>query len=249
MPLPLTVVDAFTSSPFGGNPAAIVLLERAADEGWMRQVAAELNLSETAFVVPRPDGDHDLRWFTPTVEVDLCGHATLAAAAVLGGTARFHTRSGLLSCTGEDDGRITLDLPAIAVAATSANGWATALGIGEVLGAWEGGGWTLVEAVSPADVEAATPDRALVMALGGHVVLVADDTAARSSGFYSVCRTFVPAAGIDEDPVTGSAHCAIAPWLGARTGRTAFRCHQASSRRGVLHAAGAARRRPAASAP
>ncbi|MFN8019704.1 MAG: PhzF family phenazine biosynthesis protein, partial [Acidimicrobiales bacterium] len=108
------------------------------------------------------------------------------------------------------------------------------LGTPEVRGAWEGGGWALVEAASPQDVEAAAPDRALVMALGGHVVLVADDASERRSGYDSVCRTFVPAAGIDEDPVTGSAHCAIGPWLAERTGRRTFRCLQASARRGEM---------------
>src|SRR6202050_849536 len=99
MTLELTVVDAFTDQPFSGNPAAVAVVDAFPEVARMHAVATEINLSETAFVVPRPDGDHDLRWFSPSVEVDLCGHATLAAAHVLGGWARFHTRSGLLTCT------------------------------------------------------------------------------------------------------------------------------------------------------
>ncbi len=98
------MVDAFTTEPFRGNPAAVAVLDAFADDARMRAVAREMNLSETAFVVPREDGDHDLRWFTPAVEVDLCGHATLAAAHVLGGSVRFHTRSGVLACIRTDDG-------------------------------------------------------------------------------------------------------------------------------------------------
>ena len=98
MPAPITIVDAFTDQPFSGNPAGIVQLAEPAPAAWMQAVAAEVNLAETAFLVPRDDGDHDLRWFTPTVEVDLCGHATLASAHVLGGSNRFHTRSGVLTC-------------------------------------------------------------------------------------------------------------------------------------------------------
>src|SRR5215469_8459011 len=103
MGLVLTVVDAFTDRPFAGNPAAVAVVDRFPDEDRMQAVAREMNLSETAFVAPRPDGDHDLRWFSPTVEVDLCGHATLASAHVLGGAAHFHTRSGALVCTPADD--------------------------------------------------------------------------------------------------------------------------------------------------
>ena len=111
MPLTLVVVDAFTDTPFTGNPAAVCLLDHPADERWMQQVADEMHLSETAFAVRRADGDHDLRWFTPTTEVDLCGHATLATASVLG-SGRFHTRSGVLTCTVRSDGRVEMDLPA-----------------------------------------------------------------------------------------------------------------------------------------
>ncbi|MDQ4131191.1 MAG: PhzF family phenazine biosynthesis isomerase, partial [Actinomycetota bacterium] len=112
MVLEVTVVDAFTAEPFSGNPAAVAILEAFADDARMQAVAREMNLSETAFLVRRPDGDHDLRWFTPIIEADLCGHATLAAAHVLGGTARFHTRSGPLACVLAADGWIEMDFPA-----------------------------------------------------------------------------------------------------------------------------------------
>ncbi len=112
MPLVLTVVDAFTDRPFTGNPAAVAVVDAFPPDDRMQAVANELNLSETAFVVPRSDGHHDLRWFSPTVEVDLCGHATLAAAHLFGGAATFHTRSGVLACTRGDDGRIEMDFPA-----------------------------------------------------------------------------------------------------------------------------------------
>ncbi|HUD17516.1 MAG TPA: PhzF family phenazine biosynthesis isomerase, partial [Acidimicrobiales bacterium] len=106
MPLDLTVVDAFTERPFGGNPAAVAVVDRFPDDSEMQLIAREMNLSETAFAASRADGSYDLRWFTPTVEVDLCGHATLATAHVLGGTGRFVTRSGLLTCSTEEDGWI-----------------------------------------------------------------------------------------------------------------------------------------------
>lgn len=236
MSLPITVVDAFTDQPFAGNPAAVVLLPDPASATWMQAVAAEVNLAETAFLVPRADGDHDLRWFTPTVEVDLCGHATLASAHVLGGSNRFHTRSGVLICDVADGGSITLDLPATSITTAGTDGWAAAIGlpVDAVLAASEGGGWALVEVGTAADVEAAAMDRPALLALGGHAIVVADTTGDEAVPFDSVCRTFVPAAGIDEDPVTGSAHCVIAPWLAARTGRTTFRGRQASRRGGVV---------------
>jgi predicted PhzF superfamily epimerase YddE/YHI9 len=236
MPHPITIVDAFTDRPFAGNPAGIVVLPAPAPEAWMQAVAAEVNLAETAFLVPRPDGDHDLRWFTPTVEVDLCGHATLASAHVLGSSHRFHTRSGVLTCDVLADGSITLDLPAISVEPAPTDGWDAVFGqhAGTVRAAWGGGGWALVEVPDAAHVEAAVPDRDALLAFGGHAILAADTTDDTSTPYDSVCRTFVPAAGIDEDPVTGSAHCALAPWLADRTGRTTFLGRQASARGGTI---------------
>src|SRR4051794_11606485 len=178
MPVPLFVVDAFTDRPFSGNPAAVCLLEAPATEDWMQAVAAEVNLAETAFLVPRADGDHDLRWFTPTVEVDLCGHATLASAHVLGGANRFHTRSGVLTCEASGDGSITVDLPATQVDPADPAGWDAVLGLapGRVVAAWEGGGWALVQVETAADVEAAVPVRDALLEFGGHAIVAADTT-------------------------------------------------------------------------
>ncbi|MEZ5203830.1 MAG: PhzF family phenazine biosynthesis protein [Acidimicrobiales bacterium] len=237
MALPISVVDAFTDAPFSGNPAGVVVLDGPAPDGWMQAVAAEVNLAETAFVTERADGDHDLRWFTPTVEVPLCGHATLATAHVLGGDRRFHTRSGILRCTANADGSITLDLPATRLAGSaSPAGWGATLGLSTdpVVDVLEGSGWTLVELPTAADVAACAPDRQALLHAGGHAIVVADTSGDPSSPYDSVCRMFAPSAGIDEDPVTGAAHCILATWLADRTARTTFRCHQASARGGVL---------------
>jgi len=230
----ITVVDAFADRPFRGNPAAVCLLPEAADEAWMQAVAAEMNLSETAFVVARTDGGHDLRWFTPTVEVDLCGHATLASAHVLGGAAVFHTRSGALTCRRGAGGRIEMDFPAIPVRPLDEPpDWASALGVSDdgIVGVHRGGGWVLVELTSAAELRALTPDRQSIMELGGGVAVMA---AGDRPGVDSVCRVFVPGAGIDEDPVTGSAHCMLAPIWAERTGRTELVGEQASPRGGVV---------------
>ncbi len=236
MPVRLTVVDSFTDRPFAGNPAAVAELDRPAPEAWMQAVAAEVHLSETAFVVPRADGDHDLRWFTPTVEVDLCGHATLAAAHVLGTACRFHTRSGVLTCAPGADGTVEMDFPAQAPDLASPGdgaAWAAALGldVGDVAAtARSASGWDLVEVPDPATVGRAVLDRERAMALGGHVIVAA----AGGDGVDVTSRVFAPTAGIDEDPVTGSAHCVLAPWLAARTGGTSFTGRQASARGGIV---------------
>ncbi|HRW37016.1 MAG TPA: PhzF family phenazine biosynthesis protein [Aquihabitans sp.] len=238
MTLPITVVDAFTDQPFSGNPAGIVVLEEAAPDAWMQAVAAEVNLAETAFLAPRADGEWDLRWFTPTVEVDLCGHATLASAQVLGGEQAFHTRSGVLRCSPAGEGAIALDLPGTRPTPTDDDlgSWAAALGLatGAVVAVLEGAGWSFVEVASVDDVTTAAMHRPALLALGGHAIVVADATADDAVGFDSVCRTFAPSAGIDEDPVTGSAHCLIGPWLAERTGRTSFLGRQASARGGTV---------------
>ena len=232
----ITIVDSFTDTPFAGNPAGVCVLAEPTTDAWMQAVAAELNLSETAFVVPRDDGDDDLRWFTPTTEIDLCGHATLASAHVLGGARRFHTRSGVLTCGSRGDGAITLDFPASPpVPVADPPDWAPALGVpsDRVLGVWSTpNGWTLVELADAADVRAAVPDRAAILARGGHMVAAA--TAGDRPGIDSVARVFAPALGIDEDPVTGAAHCVLAPWLAGRTGRERFTGEQASARGGIV---------------
>ncbi|MEP0545753.1 MAG: PhzF family phenazine biosynthesis protein [Rhodothermales bacterium] len=238
MPVPMYQVDAFTDTAFRGNPAAVCLLDRAASAEWMQHVAAEMNLSETAFLVPRADG-FDLRWFTPTVEVDLCGHATLASAHVLWetgrlspeATARFHTRSGLLTATRSGD-LITLDFPATAPQPADApDGLAAALGVEPVHIARSRFDY-LVEVGGEAAVRSLAPDfRALgaIDVVRGIIV-----TARGSNGIDFVSRFFAPAAGVDEDPATGSAHCCLAPYWVDKLGRNPLAAFQASARGGTL---------------
>jgi predicted PhzF superfamily epimerase YddE/YHI9 len=200
----------------------------------MQDLAAEMNLSETAFVTGRPDGDYDLRWFTPTVEVDLCGHATLASAHVLGGSCRFHTRSGPLTCRPAADGRIEMEFPAITVARVDEPpDWSKALGtsVDRIAGVYEAPGWVLVELASADDVRAVAPDRDAILELGGYALVTA---AGDKPGVDSVCRMFGPAAGIDEDPVTGSAHCVLAPFWADRLGRDDLVGEQVSRRGGTV---------------
>jgi predicted PhzF superfamily epimerase YddE/YHI9 len=235
MAQPITVVDAFADAPFSGNPAAVCVLSEPADESWMQAVATELNLPMTAFVAPRSDGDHDLRWFSPTTEVAMCGHATLASMHVLDREVRFHTKSGLLTGGPVGDGRIEMAFPAIpSMPVADEPAWAEALGLvpEQVVGVWAGGEWGLVELALPADVRAAAPDRTAILDLGGAVIAVA--TPGEESDVDSVCRVFSPSTGNDEDAVTGSAHCVIGPWLAARTGRTEFTGRQASARGGTV---------------
>jgi PhzF family phenazine biosynthesis protein len=233
---PIVVVDSFTDVPFAGNPAAVCVLPHPTTEAWMQAVAREMNLSETAFLVRRDDDDHDLRWFTPTVEIDLCGHATLASAHVIGGSAGYHTRSGLLTCRQADDGQIEMDFPSRPPEPPRANppDWSRALGVqaDRIVAVLPLGERALVELASPADVRACVPDRSAILELGGFVIVTA--APGDRDGVDSVSRVFGPGVGIDEDPVTGGAHCTIAPWLAARTGRTTFVGEQASARGGVV---------------
>ncbi len=241
MPLPLFQVDAFTDEAFRGNPAAVCLLGGAAPEDWMQRVAAEMNLSETAFLAPSGDG-YRLRWFTPTVEVDLCGHATLASAHILweagqlrpDDTARFHTRSGLLTAT-RSDGEIVLDFPASPVEdADAPAGLAEALGIAPQRVA-RGRFDYLVEVASEAEVRGLRPDfRALGAVEVERGIMV---SAPGSDGVDFVSRFFAPAAGVDEDPVTGSAHCVLAPYWSHRLGRDELVGYQASARGGTVRVA------------
>lgn len=234
MTIRFSVVDAFTEQPFRGNPAAVCLLPEPAPAVWMQAVAAEFNLPMTAFVMPRPAGGHDLRWFTPVVEVELCGHATLATAHVLGGIQEFHTRSGTLRCERRQDGSIEMDFPAIPVRPVADPSTVErAAGVpGGVSGVWAGDGWWLAEVSGPDAVRQARPDEALLRAFGGVLIVVAAQGG--RPGVDSVCRVFEPAAGLAEDPVTGSAHCVIAPWLAARSGRNEFVGEQLSARGGVV---------------
>lgn len=239
MTIPIFQVDAFTDRPFHGNPAAVCLLDAARDEAWMQAVAAEMNLAETAFVSPRDDG-YDLRWFTPTCEVDLCGHATLASAHALWETkrlhqdtvARFHTKSGWLTAH-QRDGLIELDFPA--TPADPAPAFTASLA--EALGTpveWAGRSrYDLVARVTSAEtVRRVAPDLALVGALPCRGVIV---TAKGDDGVHDfVSRFFGPQSGVDEDPVTGSAHCALAPYWAAILGRTSLVGFQASPRGGTV---------------
>jgi PhzF family phenazine biosynthesis protein len=239
MTIPLFQVDAFTDRPFHGNPAAVCLLEAARDEEWMQAVAAEMNLAETAFVSPREEG-YDLRWFTPTCEVDLCGHATLASAHVLWETkrlpiataARFHTKSGWLTAR-RRDGLIELDFPATPPDPAPAFAQSLAAAVRAPV-AWAGQSrFDLVARLSSADaVRRAMPDLALVGALPCRGVIV---TAESDDGTHDfVSRFFGPQSGVDEDPVTGSAHCALAPYWAGVLGRTTLVGFQASARGGTV---------------
>jgi PhzF family phenazine biosynthesis protein len=231
-------VDSFTNRAFAGNPAAVCLLPSPATDAWMQEVAREMNLSETAFLVRRADG-FNLRWFTPTVEVELCGHATLASAHILWETsvlrpdqsARFHSRSGLL--TAERRGEwIELDFPA--KPEEPAKPWeelVTGLGITpRYVGKSQFD--YLVEADSERAVRSLTPDFALLKRTKARGVSVT----ARGEGreFDFVSRFFAPGAGIDEDPVTGSSHCVLGPYWAKRLGKTEFVAYQASARGGVV---------------
>jgi PhzF family phenazine biosynthesis protein len=238
---PLFQVDAFASGPFTGNPAAVCLLERPADPAWMQAVAAEMNLSETAFVHAldgKAPARFGLRWFTPTVEVELCGHATLATAHVLWDTnnlatdtdARFETRSGVLTASRSGD-EVELDFPADPVTAAEPEpGLLDALGLAEVAVASRGRvGW-LLEVADAGAVRNARPDFFRLAAFDSAVLTAPADDAA----YDFVSRFFGPKYGIDEDPVTGSAHCALGPYWADRLGTRELTGFQASSRGGVV---------------
>lgn len=228
MALELTTVDAFTDAPFHGNPAAVAVLDAFPDDGFLQAVAREMNLSETAFCVPRQDRTYDLRWFTPTAEVDLCGHATLATAHVLGGSARFHTRSGLLTCTTAEDGWIDMDLPSD----PPVPGDAPDLGLPGMT--WYGvGRWDAVAVLDdPADVRSLVPDLGAMAATGRRAVIVT--AAGDQPGIDCVSRVFAPNVGVPEDPVTGSAHCTLAPYWSGRLGRGVLVGEQVSARGGTV---------------
>lgn len=237
----IIVVDAFTDRPFAGNPAAVCILPGPAPVEWMRNVAREMNLAETAFLHREGDG-FALRWFTPTVEVDLCGHATLASAHVLwqegylalSETARFTCRSGVLTARRVAAG-IELDFPAMA--AQVAQPPATLLpALGVDTARWVGKNQFdyLVEVDSEARVRGLAPDYHALRGLGVRGVIVTSQADAGQPHDF-VSRFFAPGAGIDEDPVTGSAHCALAPYWRPRFGRDTMTGYQASARGGTVH--------------
>lgn len=236
--IPLFQIDAFTRKLFAGNPAAVCLLEQEVDAGWMQSVGAEMNLSETAFVWRKEDG-FGLRWFTPTVEVDLCGHATLASAHILwqegwlvaDETARFHSNSGLLTAY-QAEGRIVLDFPAIpAMPAEAPAGMLQALGVADGQVLFNGVDY-LVQLEDETALRLLQPDFTALKQVKTRGVMV---TALSSKPEYDfVSRFFGPAAGINEDPVTGSAHCTLAPFWAERLGKTRLQAFQASARGGEL---------------
>jgi PhzF family phenazine biosynthesis protein len=236
--LPIFQVDAFADGPFTGNPAAVCLLDAERDALWMQNVAREMNLSETAFLLPREAG-WSLRWFTPAVEVDLCGHATLASAHVLwesgrldsAATARFHTRSGWLEAR-RDGAAIAMDFPALPSApAESPAGLADALGA-EPVNMQRSRFDYLVELASDAAVRALRPDLARLKSVEARGVIVTARSA--DARFDVVSRFFAPAAGVDEDPVTGSAHCVLGPYWRERLKKTELTGYQASARGGTV---------------
>jgi PhzF family phenazine biosynthesis protein len=235
----LLQIDAFTSEPFKGNPAAVCFLDGEREDTWMRNVAAEMNLAETAFLLPRGE-EWSLRWFTPTVEMDLCGHATLASAHALweegllapDREARFHTRSGLLTA-GRNGHLIEMDFPSTPAEPAelpklllSALGSITPVYVGQSRFDY------LLELESEAAVRGLQPDLAALRKLDARGVIVTSRSEAEQFDFIS--RFFAPAAGVDEDPVTGSAHCCLTPYWAGRLGRNDLTGYQASARGGVV---------------
>ncbi len=240
MTIPIFQVDAFTAEPFKGNPAGVCLLKAPAEASWMQNVAAEMNLAETAFPLAEGDGFR-LRWFTPAVEVKLCGHATLAAAHILWELgvlkpkeeARFHTLSGLLTAR-RVGAEIELDFPSRPVTPKPPD-WAEAL-VGALgvkpsfigLSAED----VLVELADEATVRSLRPDFAAIKTLPARGVIVTSRSA--DARFDFVSRFFVPAVGIDEDPVTGSSHCVLTPYWSQKLGKASMTAYQASARGGIL---------------
>lgn len=231
-------VDAFTAERFKGNPAAVCILAKPADEAWMQDVALEMNLSETAFLYPTEDG-FSLRWFTPLAEVDLCGHATLASAHILFETgvlapheqARFHTRSGLLTAS-LNGSQIELDFPATPPEpADPPPGLAEALDVVPIYS-----GKTrfdhFLELRSEEEVRGVAPDFGRLKSLTVRGVMITSRSSSEDHDFVS--RFFAPAVGVDEDPVTGSAHCCLGPFWAERLGKSELSAYQASARGGQI---------------
>jgi PhzF family phenazine biosynthesis protein len=264
MSIRFTQVDAFAAAPFRGNPAAVIVLARWPSDAWMQAVAAEMNLSETAFLVRRAISageppSFDLRWFTPEVEVALCGHATLASARVLwdgdatvgesvapggdptdgasiatAGEIVFHTKSGALRALRGAGAAIELDFPATPPREAAAPaGLAAALGV-EPLWVGKARNDVFVEVGEEAAVRGARPDFERLGQVEARGIVLTARAAAAGCGYDFVSRFFAPRVGIAEDPVTGSAHCALAPFWSGRLGRTELVGYQASRRGGTL---------------
>ncbi|MEI5103951.1 PhzF family phenazine biosynthesis isomerase [Streptomyces sp. PmtG] len=242
----IRIVDAFAERPFTGNPAGVLLLDSFPDDTWLQHVALEVNHAETAFAHPLPAGeaaDWALRWFTPATEVDLCGHATLATAHVLHttgaarGPVRFATRAGVLVATTHEDGTITLDFPTAPLTAVDLpDAVAQALGA-EPLTAYDTGphlGDVLVELADEKTVRALTPDHKALVEHSERGIIATARAEDPARGYDYVSRGFFPRVGIDEDPVTGSAHTALAPFWTERLGRPDLTGLQASARSGLV---------------
>lgn len=235
--LRIVQVDAFADRPFTGNPAAVMPLDRWLDDAALQAIAQENNLAETAFLVPAGgDADYELRWFTPAVEVVMCGHATLASGHVLLGDRpgrdriRFRTRqAGLLEVARDGDG-YTLDLPAWKTAPKPLPEAATGVGGAPVETLWRDGGYAILVYGSETEVRALTPDFR-TLRQHGNILYIATAPGTETD---IVSRVFAPGAGIDEDPVTGSAHALLTPYWAERLGRARFTAYQASARGGHL---------------
>lgn len=233
--IPFFQVDAFADRPLTGNPAAVMPLDRWLDDALMQAIASENNLSETAFTVPSGSGgaDFDLRWFTPAAEVELCGHATLASGHILmtGQSVRFATKSGTLIVSRKDD-LLELDMRAANLTEVHEPALCAALGLPDSQ-TWLADGYNdaaIIEVADEAAVRACLPDFAALKAIPRMAVVTA-----RGREQDIASRVFVPYLGIDEDPVTGSAHAALVPYWTERLGRQDFIALQASARSGVLH--------------
>lgn len=234
----ITQVDAFTDAPFTGNPAAVCILDDLPSDGWLQDVAREMNLSETAFLLPHEEG-FDLRWFTPTTEVELCGHATLASAHVLWETghlaadepARFHTRSGELTARRKGSW-IVMDFPREDVHPSEVpDGLIESLGARPV-SVHRNRFDLLVELDDEKAVRTLHPDLSGLREIPVRGVIVTSQAVAASHDFVS--RFFAPRSGVDEDPVTGSAHCALGPFWGERLAKSELVGYQVSSRGGLV---------------
>jgi PhzF family phenazine biosynthesis protein len=235
MTIPLYVVDAFTASQFCGNPAAVCPLESWLPDSLMQNIAAENNLAETAFTVPE-GARWGLRWFTPTVEIDLCGHATLASSFVLAGQRpgqhefRFNTRSGEL-CVTRREQVFTLDFPARSLQTLALEPELRAALRIPVLSVTSAARTLIAELENEAAVQRLKPDFSRILSLDCHGLIVT----ARGGTCDFVSRFFAPKVGIDEDPVTGSAHCGLVPFWAQRLGKTTLVARQLSARGGELH--------------
>jgi PhzF family phenazine biosynthesis protein len=228
------IVDAFTQAMFRGNPAGVVLLDRPADAAWMQAVAAEFNHPATAFVDLSEDHHMTgLRWFSPVTELSLCGHATLASAHILGGDQAFQAKGGVMRCTVDPTGTISMWFPADPVRPESPTTELLA-GLPGITprSVWRGRTEVLVEVESAAEVRALTPDVTVLADVAARAVIV---TASGDGTTDIVSRVFAPRAGLDEDPVTGSAHCTLANFWCERLATNELLAEQASRRGGLVH--------------